>query len=207
MVALAAAVPFSVGVVSSVLCPEATGPSTGPALSVAGVKTGASGTDVSTVRLNGGEVTPVLPAASVALKVMVCGPSPSAVVGVKVQLPWALTTAVPISTSSTITCTVAPTSPVPLKVGRVSLVEPLLAMIPVPGLTSSITVVTTGAAGPVVSTVKANTGELAETFPTSSLAFTRRLYVPSVRTGSGVKVQLPLPSTVVVPISTPLFRT
>ena len=36
---------------------EATGPSTGPALSVAGVKTGASGTDVSTVRLNGGEVT------------------------------------------------------------------------------------------------------------------------------------------------------
>ena len=98
MVALAAAVPFSVGVVSSVLCPEATGPSTVPASSVAGVKTGASGTEVSTVRLNGGEVTPVLPAASVAVAVKLCVPSVSVVVVCgRVQLPLASAVTVPTS--------------------------------------------------------------------------------------------------------------
>ena len=69
-VALAAAVPVNVGVVSSVLCPEVSGVCTLPALSPAVVMAGAAGGAVSTVRLNGAVVLPVLPAASVALKVM-----------------------------------------------------------------------------------------------------------------------------------------
>ena len=72
-------------------------------------------------------------------------------------------------------CTVEPTSPVPLKVGFVSLVLFPLVSVPVTGPTSSITLVTTGAAGPAVSIVKAKTGELAETLPAASLALMRML--------------------------------
>ena len=136
--------------------------------------TGADGTPVSTVRLNGVVVLPVLPATSVALNVMTCGPSGRSVPGVKVQLPWALTTAVPISLPSTITCTVEPTSPVPLKVGRASLVLLPDVSVPVVGATSSITLVTTGTPGPAVSTVKAKTDEFAEELPAASVAYTRR---------------------------------
>ena len=136
--------------------------------------TGADGTPVSTVRLNGAVVLPVLPAASVALKVMACGPSLRSLPGVKVQLPWAFTTAVPISLPSTITCTVEPTSPVPLKVGRASLVVLPDVSVPVTGAISSITLVTTGTTGPAVSTVKVKTEELAEALPATSVAYTRR---------------------------------
>ena len=145
-----------------------------PALSPAVEMTGADGTPVSTVRLNGVVVLPVLPATSVALKVMAWGPSPRSVPGVKVQLPWAFTTAVPISLPSTITCTVEPTSPVPLKVGRASLVLLPDVSAPVTGPTSSITLVTTGTPGAAVSMVKVKTDELAEALPAVSVAYARR---------------------------------
>ena len=145
-----------------------------PALSPAVEMTGADGTPVSTVRLNGVVVLPVLPATSVALKVMACRPSPRSVPGVKVQLPWAFTTAVPISLPSTITCTVEPTSPVPLKVGRASLVLLPDVSAPVTGPTSSITLVTTGTPGAAVSMVKVKTDELAEALPAVSVAYARR---------------------------------
>ena len=136
--------------------------------------TGANGTPVSTVRLNGAVVAPVLPAASVALKVMACGPSARSLPGVKLQLPWALTTAVPISLPSTSTCTVEPTSPVPLKVGRASLVLLPDVSVPVTGPISSTTLVTTGTPGAAVSTVKAKTDEFAEALPAASVAYARR---------------------------------
>ncbi|MNZ33220.1 hypothetical protein D3C78_505630 [compost metagenome] len=168
-VALPAAVPFSVGVVSSVVFPSVTGISTLPTLSVALIMTGAEGAKVSTVTSNE-LVLLVLPAASVALTVMVCVPSVSGAVGVNVQFPWALTTAVPNGCPSFSRVMVAPISPVPLKVGRLSLVVSPLLISPITGPTSSSTVSTVGVAGGVVSTVNEKTGEFADTLPAASLA-------------------------------------
>ncbi len=69
----------------------------GPTLSLMAVSVGAAGASVSTVRINGSLAGPVFPAVSVAVKRMLREPSSSAVSGVKVQLPEALTTVVPIS--------------------------------------------------------------------------------------------------------------
>ncbi len=63
----------------------------------------------------------------------------------KVQFPSIDDCEVPISLPSTMMCTVEPTSPVPLKVGFVSLVLLPLVSVLVTGPTSSITLVTTGA--------------------------------------------------------------
>ncbi|MNP14253.1 hypothetical protein D3C76_1065660 [compost metagenome] len=146
-----------------------------------------------------------MPATSVVLMVMVCGPSASAAVGVKVQFPCELTTAVPNGCPSLSRVIVAPISPVPLKVGRLSLVLPPSLIFPVTGPTSSCTEVSAGAAGAVVSTVKEKTGEFAETLPAASVALILMLYTPSARPVDGIKVQVP-PTTTAVPISAPLFR-
>ncbi|MNE51500.1 hypothetical protein D3C80_1461320 [compost metagenome] len=170
-----AAVPFSVGVVSSVVLPLVTGVRTLPTLSVALIMAGAEGAKVSTVSSNVLVVVLVLPATSVVLRVMVCVPSLSGAVGVNVQFPWALTMAVPNGCPSFSRVMVAPTSPVPLKVGRLSLVLSPLVISPITGPTSSSTVSTIGAAGGVVSTVNENTGEFADTLPAASLALTLML--------------------------------
>ena len=94
IVALGAAVPTSVGVVSSVLAPFARSPCLLPALSVA-LPTDTLTLLVSTVKFSGSLNTLVLPAASVAVVVMACAPLASGVVGVKLQLPLAWTWAVP----------------------------------------------------------------------------------------------------------------
>ena len=91
----------------------------------------------------------VLPAASVAVARTVWLPSASGVVGVKLQLPLASAVVVPTAVPSTITVTVLPASAVPLYVGVVSfVVEPFAG------------VVTTGAAGAVVSTMNVFVFEL-----------------------------------------------
>ncbi|PNQ35691.1 hypothetical protein CVT22_22680, partial [Ralstonia solanacearum] len=73
-------------------------------------------------------------------------------------------------------------------------------MAPVIGATSSVTVLTIGAAGAAVSTVRANTELAVLTLPAASVAVAVRLWLPSVR-AVGVKVQLPEASAVVVPSS------
>ena len=88
-----------------------------------------------------------------------CGPSASAVAGVKLQAPEALATVVPTGVPSTMTVTVLPASAVPVYVGVLSLVtEPLAG------------VSTTGAAGGVVSTVNVLVFDCALVLPTASVA-------------------------------------
>ena len=100
----------------------------------------------------------------------------------------------------------APTSPLPVKVGRVSLVVSPLASVLVAAPTSSTTVITTGASGAAVSTFSVKAGEVPERLPAASVALTRRSCEPGVRSVPGIKLQLPLSLTKAVPISTPLSR-
>ncbi|MNP48300.1 hypothetical protein D3C76_1424080 [compost metagenome] len=116
----------------------------------------------------------MFPAVSVAVKRMLRVPSSSAVSGVKVQLPEALTTAVPISSSSTMMWMVAPTSPLPVRVGCASLVVSPLFRVVVAVPTSSTAVSRIGACGAVVSIFSENAGEVPETLPAASVALTRR---------------------------------
>ena len=92
-------------------------------------------------------------------------------------------------------------------VGVVSLVEPPAVITPSPGSASSIAPVTIGAAGDVVSTVNEKGSEAPLWFPAASVAWNVRLCGPSPRGGVGVNVQLPLGSTVAVPIWIPLSNT
>ena len=109
-------------------------------------------------------------AGSVAEITRLCVPSDSAVAGVNVQVPPAVTTAVPISVPPSVMWMVVPASPVPLRVGLLSLVVPPAPICPVTGPTSSSTPVTTGLAGGVASTVMAKAGVVVEVLPALSLA-------------------------------------
>jgi hypothetical protein len=107
------------------------------------VITGASGAVVSTVKESGVDAGDTFPAASVAVAVAECGPSPSGVVGVNVQSPSGLVVAVPTTAPSIDTVTVEFGSAVPEMAGVASaVVDP------------SAGAVITGAAGTTVSTVK-----------------------------------------------------
>src|ERR687893_28186 len=89
--------------------------------SAGAVITGAGGATVSTVNVtvSAGET---LPAASVCVAEIVCGPSANGVVGVTDHVPSAATTAVPSTVpAASVTVTVAPGSPVPVIVGVASL--------------------------------------------------------------------------------------
>ena len=66
-----------------------------------------------------------------------------------------------------------------------------------------VTLLTTGAAGAVVSTVIASGGEATLTLPTASVAVTVMVWLPSASGAPGVKVQLPKASATVVPSTPP----
>ena len=82
---------------------------------------GAAGAAVSSVTFNVPETAETLPARSVWVAVMALLPSVSAMVGVIDQAPPAATVPVPIVVVPSNSVTVAPSSPVPLKVGRARL--------------------------------------------------------------------------------------
>src|SRR5437773_1035383 len=91
-------------------------------LSLAAVRSGtdgAAGAAASIVTLRALEAVPVLPARSVALAVMLCGPSLRVTVLVMVQLPLPLAAAVPTGLPSLKSVTALLASAVPLNVGIV----------------------------------------------------------------------------------------
>ncbi len=110
---------------------------------------GIAGAVVSTVRPNAALGALTLPAASVAVTVIACAPSPSAVPGVNVQCPDASAVVRPSSVAPSYTLIVLPASAVPLNVGVVSFVAPLFAT---GCCASSLTSVIVGVAGRIVST-------------------------------------------------------
>ncbi|HAT8015848.1 TPA: hypothetical protein GF715_24685 [Citrobacter rodentium NBRC 105723 = DSM 16636] len=144
---------------------------------------------VSTVTVQAAEGALILPVASVAVTVMVCVPSLSAG-GVTLQLPL-VTVAVPILTPLSKIVIMLPFSPLPLKVGVVSLVLPPLAMMPVCGSLSSVAEVMVGTSGAVVSTTTSNAADGALTLPAASVAVMVRLCLPSPSASVGVKVHTP----------------
>ena len=115
-------------------------------LSVPAVRSGAEGTDVSTVSVSG---PLMLPAESTWVAVS-CVPFGNALEGAMVQLPSGATTAVPTGVLPFMTVTVDPGSPVPV------MAEPLVGAI-------------TGADGAVVSMVIANAVLGALTLPAASV--------------------------------------
>lgn len=121
---------------------ESADPAVGP------VTTGATGGVVSTVKTFGVNGL-VLPAASVAAAVIVCGPLAMARDGVQLQVPPALTTAVHSVAPPSFTVTVERGSAVPLITGLL-----LLTLVPLIGD------VNTGATGATVSTVTVTGGEV-----------------------------------------------
>ena len=166
IVEFASAVPVKVGVLSLVGAPEMTGAGV-PTLSVTLLITGAV-VSVSTFTEKPAEGALTLPAASVEVTVIGCKPWPKSVVGVKVHVPPVPTTAVPIDVPLSRIVIVDPISPLPVIVGRGSLVACPLATLPVIGATSSVTVVMVGCVGRTVSTVITKFGDLPLTRTPSS---------------------------------------
>ena len=137
------------------------GPVTLPSLSVSVGVLGTLGTVVSTVITTGVLGKLVLPAGSVAVVVMLCGPSPRGLVGVTLQVPLGPTVVVPITVPGllpSVSVMVSPGVPVPVKVGVLSSVEPPPPMGPVTLPSLSVSVGVAGAAGAVVSTVRVSAG-------------------------------------------------
>lgn len=143
-------VPVKVGVVSEVKVPA-----------VGAVNNGTAGATVSTVRACAAEAEPMLPAGSVCFAEMECRPSVSGLTGVQDHTPAALTTPLQIAVAPSDIVTVAPISPVPVKVGVVPLMAP-----PAAG------VVMTGATGAVVSMVTVTGVDEVLALPAASTAET-----------------------------------
>src|SRR5690606_16307030 len=177
----ASAVPLIVGV-ASVL--------TAPSLGL--VMIGALGAIVSMTSMTTADSSLVLCAASVALVVMLCGPSDHALDGINVQSPFSSAIVVPCETPSLNTSTVLSPSAVPLIVGIASLLT-------VP----SLGLVMLGALGAVVSITNVTSADSTPVLPAASVASAVMLCVPSGHSLVGVKVQSPLPSAVVVPCESP----
>ncbi len=91
-------VPLSVGVLSSVLAFWAMLPVTLPLSSLTPVMAGAAGASPSSVKVEAGVMALTLPAASTARAVRLCVPVASGSMGVKRQVPSALTSVLPSST-------------------------------------------------------------------------------------------------------------
>ncbi len=204
MVSPAPPVPLISGLVSSVTpLSLATLPLIAPWSSITLMIEGAAGAPAETsVKLRAGVSALALPTGSTSLKVMACSPLVRGVAGVKLQLPWLSTSALPSSTPLSNTWMVLPATPVPLKVGKLSSVAALLATSPLTAPTSSTTLLSAGAAGGVTSTVKLKGALGAEVLPAASVLVAVKLCVPSVSGLAGVIAQLPLASTTAVPKST-----
>ncbi|ARF89233.1 uncharacterized protein BCN122_II2490 [Burkholderia cenocepacia] len=110
---------------------------------------GSAGAVVSIVSSKAALGVLTLPAASVAVTVIECAPSPKPVVGVNVHFPDESAVVVPSSVVPSYTLTLLPASAVPPSVGVVSLVAPPI----VTGCcASSLTAVIAGVSGTIVST-------------------------------------------------------
>ena len=134
---------------------------------------------MSTVRVKLADGIPVLPAASVAVAVNLCGPSGSAFGGVNVHVPSGWTVVRPNVVPLSATVMVAPGSPVPERTGVVLFVLPPFARgrVAPPISPSPATII--GAAGGVVSMVNAKlAGVLA--LPAASVATAVSVCGPSL---------------------------
>ena len=144
-----------------------------------------------------------LPAASVAVKVMLCGPSRSGCVGVTLQLPSACTTALATGTPLSSTVITSPgVAPLPLKVGVASSVLCPPVTVPVCAPWSSVMTTAAGALGALMSTTKGKSPVAALVSP-PICATAVKVCAPSARAVLGVKLQRPLASTVVLPATVP----
>src|SRR5437588_500300 len=137
---------------------------------------GAVGAAVSMVTLRAADVV-LLPAASVALAVMLCVPSLNVLL-VMLQLPLPSAVVVPSTVLPSSNTTALLASAVPEKVGVVTLL-----MLSVLELPLSLAAIRSGTetAGPVVSMVMLSPAEADETLPATSVALAVMLCVPSVR--------------------------
>src|SRR5205823_2990041 len=147
---------------------------------------GAAGAAVSMVTLRAADVV-LLPAASVALAVMLCVPSLNVLL-VMLQFPLPSAVVVPSTVLPSSNTTGLLASVVPVKVGVVSLV--MLSVLELPLSLAAVRSGVAGAAGPVVSMVMLRAAELA-TFPATSLCSAVMEWVPSFRGLVGLIVQFP----------------
>src|SRR5690606_8023991 len=155
-----------------------------------------TGDVVSTTSVMTVESVLVLPAASVAVAVMLCVPSSHAMVGINVQSPFSSVVVVPCDWPSLNTSTTLSASAVPLIVGVVSALT-----LPSLGLTML------GALGAVASIVIVVITDSSLVLPAASVALSVILYVPSDHAPVTVNVQSPFPSAVVVPWESPSLNT
>ena len=162
--------------------------------------TGADGARVSTLITYPAVGALTLPAASVAVKVKLCEPLPSAGEGVKLHAPPVAVT-LPICTPLSKIFTVDPASAVPLRVGCASLVSPPLATGVGALPTSSRMLVSTGSAGGVVSIVRLKLADDTLVLPAASVAWAVKLCAPVASVVLSTILQLPVPSAVPVPTS------
>ena len=199
MMAPGLAVPAKAGVVSSVVSPSLIAPVTVPISSLMAASTGAAGRPVSTLNASGAEAGPVLPAASVAVSVIECGPSPSGVAGVKLQVPAASVTTLPSTAAPSRMVTMAPGSAAAGE-GRHGVVGGVAAAIaPVTVPISSLMAASTGAAGRPVSTLNASGAEAGPVLPAASVAVSVIECGPSPSGVAGVKLQVPEASVTTLP--------
>ena len=170
-------------------------------LSLVAVKSGApgaAGAVVSMMTLRAAEVV-LLPAASVALAVMLCVPSLNALL-VMLQLPLPSAVVVPSTVLPSSNTTVLLASVVPEKVGVVTLV--MLSVLELPLSVAAVMSGAEGDAGAEVSIVMLRAAELAA-LPAVSLCSAVMECVPSLR-ALAVMVQLPGPPVeLALPTSTP----
>ena len=177
-------VPVTVGVVSLITSPG-----------VGDVTTGAIGATVSTVNARVAGVL-TLPAASVAVTEMACGPSANDVVGSQLHTPEALAVALHSTTPPSLTLILAFGSLLPLMVGVLSLVVLLAAGVAM-----------LGALGASESTVNGSAG-LVSALPLPSVTVAVTLCAPWAKALVEAQLQLPLASLrVVQSVVAPSFTT
>ena len=194
----ASAVPVKVGVVSLVILSVSDSPVSDPAARSGA--DGAAGLPVSIEIARPADAAETLPAASVAVIVIVCAPSLS-VEAVMLQLPLPSAVALPTVPATELpSVTVLPASAVPVNVGVLSLVT--LSVLELPESDPLARSGAAGVAGTDASIATANAEDALETLPAASVAIAVMLWVVSL-SKPAVNDQLPLPSAVVVP-SVPL---
>lgn len=174
----ASAVPANIGVVVLIA------PALGGLLT-----TGAAGACVSICNTTGAESAPILPAASVALAVIVYVPLLNGVLGVQIQSPFWSVVAVQSVLPPSFTLTWLPASAVPVKAGVVSLVA-----LPLAGL------LMLGAAGAAKSIVKLTGADTLPVLPAGSIAVAVSVWLPAFSGVEGVQLQSPFASARVVQI-------
>src|SRR3954453_4029493 len=186
---LASALPARVGVVSLLLRPLATVPVCGAASSVIELIVGAPGAVVSIMTESPPEAVPVLPAASVALAVIVWLPEASVDVAMlQLPLPWAVPLPTLVAPSNSVTVLLA--SAVPVKVGVATLVR--LSVLDEPESEAVARSGAEGAVGAVVSIVTDRPVEAVLVLPAASVALAVIVWLP-VDSVEAAMLQLPLP--------------